>query len=222
MNSLNAWKCTKQMCKSNSELVPQISIETVMKKVLLNRIVQDWKLLYQVISRSKKLVVKHNARIVNNLLFAWKVQQKCSVARSKQMLATLRVWKSVKQSRLVQFEAKMHSIKTVLIAWIHKRRTAKSAIAAVTKEVKVNTSMVLNADDSIMIQGLQESNLDYTIWSIESASKISDQVVKNKSADDVDEITGIKSKTVKLQNIFNTRVGGGVWVGGGVRANLTG
>jgi hypothetical protein len=118
------------------------------------------------------------------------------------MLETLRVWKSAKQSRMVQLETKMQCIKTALITWIRKRRADQFAIAKATKEVEVNTSMAFNAEDSIRIQGLQESNLDYTMWSIQKTSKISDKGVQNQPADDVDRI---KSKTVEHQHRFNER-----------------
>jgi Fe-S-cluster containining protein len=50
---------------------------------------------------------------------------------------------------------------------------------------------------------LQESTLDYTTWSIQSASNIGDNGVQNPPAEEVNEITGIKSKTVEQQNGFN-------------------
>jgi hypothetical protein len=51
------------------------------------------------------------------------------------MFETLKVWKSEKQSRLMQLETKMHCIKTDLTAWIRKRRTDQFVIAEATKEV---------------------------------------------------------------------------------------
>jgi hypothetical protein len=162
----HAWKRTEQLRKRDSTIVSQISIEVVMHKVLMSRIVQVWTLRYRLISRSKQLIAKQQARIVNKLLFAWKDQLKGSAVRRKLMLETLKVWKSAKQFRMMQLETKMHCIKTALIDWIRKRRTALSVIAEATKEVKVNTSIALNAKYSMTIQGLKKSNLDYTTWSL--------------------------------------------------------
>jgi hypothetical protein len=66
-NSFAAWKSTEQLRKRNSTIVSQISIETVMQKVLMSRIVQVWKLRYQLISRNKQVFAKQQARLVNKV-----------------------------------------------------------------------------------------------------------------------------------------------------------
>ena len=89
---------------------------------------------------------------------------------------------------MVQLEQNEHIVTTALIAWINKRRAAKSPSIASKLEFTMNIFFVLNADnDSTMVQGLQESNLDNLTWSIRRASPM-------------DEVTDINSKAVGEQN----------------------
>ena len=130
----------------------------------MSNIVSAWKMRNQLISRSKQLNAKPELRISNNVLFAWKIQHKCSIVQNKLMAATVSVWRSVNQSSTVQIEQKGHIVKTALIAWINKRRAAKSPSIASNLEFTVNTFVILKADnDSSMVQGLQGSNLDTSI-----------------------------------------------------------
>jgi hypothetical protein len=82
-------------------------IKTVMQTVLMSRIVKVWNISHQFISRSNRLIVKQGTLLVNNLLFSWKEQQRCSAVRNKLMLEILSLLQSAKQFRMVQLEKKM-------------------------------------------------------------------------------------------------------------------
>ena len=120
------WKSAKHVRERNSITVYKLGIKAVMHKVVMSRIMSAWKTRNQLISRMKQLNTTPEMRISNNVLFAWKIQHKSSAVLNKLMAATVSVWRSVKQSSIVQIEQKGHIVKTALIAWINKRRAAKS------------------------------------------------------------------------------------------------
>ncbi len=100
-------------------------------KSLMSRIMSVWKICYQLLSRSKQLIAKQDTWIVNKLLFAWIVQQRCSAARNKLRLDTLSMWHSAKQSSMMQFGKKMHSNHCIL-----SRRLSSHGFANVEQQIR--------------------------------------------------------------------------------------